>query len=1251
MNFQFKKMSNRLIFWFLIIALLPLTIISILNYKERTERIRDREFNKLIAIRELKIKTIEGWLNEIFNDIKTMTQDPEILALKNLFDTGEVDRNGDSVIESVKRTLNSFVRNHERYREIFIINPVSCRIEISTHMEFEGEDRCDNLYYTETLRTRKIYIKDIFYSKNLNTPSMTVSSPLFDHNHPSGDRISGVLVVRINLEHSVWDTLLDDSGLGKTGETLIVNKDSIVLNRLRLASEREPLTLKTAALPALLASQGKKGVIRGVDYRGKEVLAAYGYLPRTQWGFVVKQDLKEINAPIRMMLWNFVLLISCSAIAVWLVAVFLSRILTKPVLEMTEVSRKIREGDMTARNVYRTSDELGFLSQSFNEMADSIQFHMEAQSAVSEISDILSVTDDMNTLTWKLIEKLMEVTDSQMAAFYALNEERSQFNLLASIGVAHEAVKPFHAKSFEGEFGKTLSTQKISCLHDIPEDTVFKFRTFTGDMMPKEMITIPIVVQERVAAIISLASIKKYSEKSVEIINNPWTYALNTSFANLMANEETRRLANELGEKNRELRSQAAQLYSQTEELERQSGELRRKNLELEIKSRQVEEANRLKSQFLSNMSHELRTPLNSVLALSRVLMMQTKEKISTDELNYLRIIERNGKNLLALIEDILDLSKIEAGRMDVVPKLFSPHLTVEAIVESHEPIARDKGISIHSELTKDFPKIKSDETRVYHVLQNIIGNAVKFTEQGYVTISGKWDEEKIYIKVKDTGIGISKKYLPHIFDEFRQVDGSLARKFEGTGLGLAIADKTANMLGGGISVESVPGTGSEFTLMLPISWQGADLPVYEPDKAALYTDMESKGKTILVVDDDPHSLAMIANSLIQEGYDTITANSGKEALNLAQTNTLFAITLDIFMPEMDGWEVLQGLKKNPKTRNIPVVIVSIADDKETGLALGAVGYVTKPVVKEELISEIKKIGRPEEFPVGEYTVLVVEDDDFQRMEMARIIEAEGMNVICAENGAHCIKLLQDTVPNIIILDLIMPEMDGFSALDSIRSDPATCGVPVIIVTAKDLTDDDMKKLCGNVSSVLTKRGGMPLESLIDQIINILAGIEGSKGPVENPQEVFGIIKEKEPTFKKREQAQTSMAGGHKRKHSILVVEDNPDNMVAIKAVLHDRYDIAEVTDGEEALIAVVSEHPDLILMDISLPKIDGMAVVKNMRQNKESRNIPVIALTARAMKGDMEHILEGGCDDYISKPFDPEELLSKVEKHLRERK
>ncbi len=523
-----------------------------------------------------------------------------------------------------------------------------------------------------------------------------------------------------------------------------------------------------------------------------------------------------------------------------------------------------------------------------------------------------------------------------------------------------EIMEYYDPTNLEGEFGAAIATQKISHIKDIPEDTVFKFRTFAGAMLPREIMSIPVTVGGIVTAIISLASIKKYSTECLEIFSQPWVLGLNTAFSNLMANEETRRLANELRDINDELESQARMLKAQTKELIRKSDELQNQNVELELKRREVEEANRLKSQFLSNMSHELRTPLNSVMALSRVLIMQTKEKLSEEEASYLKIIERNGKNLLALINDILDLSKIEAGRVTVNPRVFSPRATVENIIENLLPLASEKGIQLGFEVEEDFPRVETDEERLYQILQNIIGNAVKFTDKGGVTVSGKYDSENIYISVADTGIGIPEEHLVHIFEEFRQIDGSSSRKFEGTGLGLSIALKSARMLGGDISVESVIERGSTFVLTLPLAWKGQE-PIYEPEPIKPHPEIKPERKTILVVDDDPEAANMISTSLLKEGYNIIAATSGKEAVKLAERYSPFAITLDILMPDMDGWEVLQTLKNTPDTKDIPVIIVSVteeAEDRETGFALGAAGYITKPVDRDLLISEIRKIVR-----------------------------------------------------------------------------------------------------------------------------------------------------------------------------------------------------------------------------------------------------------------------------------------------------
>lgn len=1382
----FKSIKTRLAFWFLVVALLPLIIFTMVVYHQRAESIKEIEFEKLLAIRDLKIEQVNTWLDERIGDLKAISEDYLLRDLvESTFKKEKLTQNDTESRSKVRDILYRYAENYKSYEKLFIIDPVSEKIEISTNTVFEGMDRSGHTYLIEPMRTRELYIRGIYYSTLMGKPGMTFSIPIFSNTNPA-KRIIGVLVARIDLEQSLYNLLQDRTAMGKTGETLIVNKDRMALNELRWYN-RAPLRLKLDSKAALLASQGKTGIIEATDYRGEKALVAYGYIPRTQWGFEAKQDLKEIYGPIRKMLSEFLVFFIFSGIAVYVCAIFWSKKMARPILEMTRVSKMIQEGDLSARNQGFNGDELGFLARSFNTMADSLMAQIEIQKTGTDINETMVAASKLEDFRKDLLKKLVDATDSDFGAYYLLNRKSNMFEHFSSIGLNPELLEPFDAAILEGSFGKPLTTKKISHIKEIPEDSVFKFKTFTGTILPKEIIMVPVVIDGRVLAVMCLANINNYSEKSLAILNRVWL-GINTAFSNLLANEVTKKLAVELNSKNMELEAQTGELQAQKDELEQQ-------NVELEIQKRQIEEANRLKSEFLSNMSHELRTPLNSIMALSRVLIMQASQKLSEEEGNYLEIIERNGKNLLALINDILDLSKIEAGRMDVSPKPFSITSCVEMIIDSLEPIAGNKGIVLNKNFPDKFPLVESDELRTHQILQNIIGNAVKFTEQGSVTISACSDAEKVYIDVADTGIGISEKYLSYIFEEFRQVDGSTSRRYEGTGLGLTIAYKAARMLGGDISVKSIPGKGSTFTLTLPIGWQGTP-SVHEPLLMKPVPEIKPAQKTILVVDDDPDIVAMIADNFISEGYNAIRATSGKEAIRLAQTHRPFAITLDIVMPDMDGWEVLQKLKEDPDTKDIPVIIVSVSDDKDTGFALGAMGYVSKPVEKDALISEIYKVGQP-----LMHSIMVVDDSEIERREIARIVEEEGLKAVVADNGSQCIELIKKDPPDVLILDLMMPEMDGFDVVNSIRSDPETSHLPVIVVTAKDLTDEDRKKLSGNVSSVLEKSVATPT-MVLENIKNILGDIEvypkthklketqkvkekqetthrillvednesaiiqvktvlenqgyaidiarggqeaidyvkhtipdgivldlmmpeidgfevlerirGTKATAKIPVLILtakdltpddfaklsanniqqliqkGDIDQQGLSFKvqlmlgaepksqvkplveseKKEEPekvgdqqeknaqpaikkQIGTKGTRKAKPiqgrpTILVVEDNPDNMITIKAVLQNKYHILEAIDGEEGLKTTLAEQPDLVLLDMALPKMDGMTVAKKIKEDKICNEIPIIALTAHAMKGDREKIIAAGCDDYIPKPIDPEGILKKIEDWIK---
>ncbi|MDL1963016.1 MAG: response regulator [Deltaproteobacteria bacterium] len=1105
---QFKSFKTRLTFWFLIVALLPMITIIVIVYNQWTQSIKKNAFSKLGAVRDLKVKQVNTWLDERIGDLRTVSEDLKIRDLEKIFNKTERTQNDIKIIGNTRTTLRSYLKNYRDYQEIFIINQLSGKVEVSTDMSKEDIDMSKNLYFTEPMRTKQVYIKDIYYSKTLNKPFMSFSIPIYCSAH-GGKHITGIMVVRVDLQLTLHDLLLDRTGMGNTGETLLVNKDVIALNKLRWY-DNTSLKLKLRGEPAIQAALGKTGIIEATDYRGEKVLAAYTYIPGTEWGFVSKQDIEEIYAPIQLILREILMLLVISAAVVYIFAFLLARNMVKPLSEMVKVSGRLKEGDLSARNHFKMVDEFGFLARSFDEMADSMAARIFIQQGVSQVGQVMVGAKKMNDFSSEVLKALVKKTGSAFGAFYLRSEEGNRFEHLTSLGVNPELLEPFDVSILEGEFGMALATKKIAHIRDIPEDTVFKFKTFTGTALPKEIITIPIIINDRVMAVICLASLNTYPKDSLKILNQVWQ-GINTGFSNIFATENTRRIAKELRKKNQILQTQSEELQAQSEELETQSEELQQtsdelqaQNVELELQAQQVKDADRLKSEFLSNMSHELRTPLNSVMALSRVLIIQAKDKLSNEEVNYLEIIERNGQNLLSLINDILDLSRIEAGKMDINPKLFPIGSTVEIIIERLEPVVSEKGIYIHQEFADKLPQIESDEILTHQILQNVIGNAVKFTKEGGVTVSANSDAKKVYIRVEDSGIGISEKYLPHIFDEFRQVDGTASRHYEGTGLGLAIAHKAAKILGCELTVESSAGKGSIFTLSMPVKWPGT-ASVSKPLALMKAGEIVPKGKTIT--------------------------------------------------------------------------------------------------------------GKPE----ASNKILIVEDNEATVIQVRQVLESRGYHVDVARGGQEALDYIKRAIPDGIILDLMMPEVDGFEVLKKLSSNQATTGIPVLILTARDLTREDLNKLSSNNIRQMIQKGDVNSEDLLSVIRSML---------------------EAEP----RKQQQTTSA---KKLKTILVVEDNPDNLITIKAVLQNKYNVLEATDGEKGLSMTLKERPDLVLLDMALPVMDGFTVVGKIKEDKTAGHIPVIAMTARAMKGNREKTIRAGCDDYVSKPVDPEKILKKIEKWL----
>ncbi len=912
--FAFKSIKTRLMFWFLFIALTPLLVALVVTYIQRTNVIKNSAFDKLTAIRDLKVDRLEQWLDERFGDLQLMSGNDEIRGLENIFDKKEKSPADIKKLEISGRLLNRYQWKNVSYAEIFIVGANTGLVEISSNTVSQGENKSHDLYFTVPLETGEIYIKDIYYSRTTKKPAMTISLPIFCLTH--NKHIVGILVARIDLHGSLYKILLERVGLGKTGETLIVNKNVVALNELRWY-DNAPLNLQIDAEPALNAAQGKTGITVTTDYRGEEILAAYTYMPKTGWGFICKQDLYELNAPIREMILNFVILFIISAILIYFVSLFIGRAISQPIIKMDIISKKIKDGNFSVRNVVNSRDEVGSLSESINKMTDSLAKRIIVQNGVRDISETLIGQSSIQEFSSALLNQLTQISKSNMSTFYVLNEATSVFEHFTSIGANEELLKSVNPENPEAAFGNALSKKSISYLRDIPEDTISKFQTTAGDAIPKEIIAIPIVVDNIVIALISLVNFHRFSEECYDILEHSWV-SINSFYSNLIANERTRILAENVSKSNLQLEAQKEKLQRTSEELNvslKEAEEARDKidailnsvaeglivtdnsnrvilinhiaeilfkvslkdvvnrsidyaieektlceqvkhtlgkkdagyqfdfklngddddNLRIfrartaRIRSKEGKvsgiittfhdvtrerEVDRMKTEFISTAAHELRTPLTSIQGFSEILL--TREDIKDQEKKkFLSHINKQSTNLAEIVNDLLDISRIEAGKTFVLKKELT--LVGEVIKMVTEPfINRSKTHKFEIVVPKETVEIKVDKDKIEQALKNIIGNAVKYSpDGGKIEIRGELTKENYHVSVKDVGLGMTPEQIEKVFDKFYRADASNTA-IEGTGLGMSIVKYIVEAHGGKVWVESEFGKGTKVFFTIP---------------------------------------------------------------------------------------------------------------------------------------------------------------------------------------------------------------------------------------------------------------------------------------------------------------------------------------------------------------------------------------------------------------------------------------------------
>ena len=740
--------------------------------------------------------------------------------------------------------------------------------------------------------------------------------------------------------------------------------------------------------------------------------------------------------------------------------------------------------------------------------------------------------------------------------------------------------------------------------------------------------------------------------------------------------EELRNTNEELEEQSRRLKESEERLRVQQEELEvtneeleeknellqRQKNELTRGKKEIEVQAQELAVASKYKSEFLSNMSHELRTPLNSLLLLAQSLTENKEGNLSEEQVQSAGIIYRSGTDLLSLINEVLDLARIEAGRMDLrVGPLRAPDLA-EGIRSVFEPVAVQKGLSLTVEVDPQAPQeILTDRQRVEQVIKNLVANAIKFTHNGHVAVeygrpahnidlslSGLHPDEAVSVAVKDTGIGIPQEQQSAIFEAFQQADGSTARKYGGTGLGLSISRELARLLGGEIQLESSPGSGSTFILYLPVSLKadGAD-PERRPTTPAkpnggtqddvslmhvqtavvqqIEDDREALvegDRIVLLIEDDPNFARILRDRCHDKGFKCLAAATGEAGLELAEERLPHGIILDIRLPGIDGWAVLRALKEDTRTRHIPVHIISVEEPSVESLRKGAVGHVGKPLKSEDLEDVFKKL---EEMSEGTpKRVLVVEDDVTMRQRLVELIGEGDVVVDEAATGSQAIDALRAGRYACVILDIGLPDMEGQELLKRLQEDEMVLP-PIIIHTARDLTVEEEMAVREYAASVVLK-DVRSSERLLDEVSLFLHWMvsripETKRRIIRNLHETDELLRDKR----------------------VLVVDDDMRTLFAVSRLLTDRGMRALKAENGERALQILDEEAnvDIVLMDIMMPGMDGYETMAKIRAQERFRKLPMIALTAKAMPKDREQCLEAGANDYITKPVDQQRLIS----------
>jgi CheY-like chemotaxis protein/HAMP domain-containing protein len=963
--------------------------------------------------------------------------------------------------------------------------------------------------------------------------------------------------------------------------------------------------------------------------------------------------------------------------------------LTTQVRAIAEVATAVTQGDLTRSIQVDVRGEVADLKNNINAMIGTLRATTESsreqdwlKTNLAKFSGMMQGQRDLITLGHMLLGELAPLVEAQQALMYVAersgNRGRGTLRLLA--GYAHAPGATPHDLAFgEGLVGQCAAQGRLILLEDVPRGTAY-IESGLLSAPPRSVIVLPVLFEGEVKAVIELASLSRFGRTQrafLEQLSGSIGIVLNTIEASMRTEtllSQSQQLAAELQSQQKELQQTNEDIALKAALLAEQKTEVEAKNLQIEHARRALEEkaaelalTSRYKSEFLANMSHELRTPLNSILILGQQLAENPEENLSNRQVEFAKTIHAAGTDLLHLISDILDLSKIESGTVTVdSEEIPFAHLR-EYLERGFRHEAERRGLEFSVEMSPELGRsLDTDPKRLQQILKNLLSNAFKFTEHGSVRLRARavasgWTPGHavldtagtvVAFEVSDTGIGISPEKQRIVFEAFQQADAGTSRKYGGTGLGLAISREIAGLLGGELRLESTPGEGSVFTLYLPLHYVGEAYPApalhastaaqlaaaanaYEPPTQALEEIPDDRAHilpgdpVLLVIEDDPRYASVLRDLARSRGFKVLVANRGAEGLRLVREYHPTAITLDVFLPDMLGWTVLARLKQDSDIRHIPVQIVTTGEERHQSIERGAFSYLAKPSDTESIEAALQRI--------REYTLprvkrlLVVEDDPAERMSIEALIRHDDIAIDTVDSGNAALDALDVGGYDCVLLDLRLPDMTGFELLDRLQERPALHDVPVVVFTGKELSAAEDQRLRKAAKSVVIKGVESP-ERLLDETALFLHRV------------IADLPEDKRRMVQRLHESDDAL-----RNKRVLVVDDDVRNIFALSSVL-ERHGIEVVTagTGAEAVDKVaIDADIDLVLMDIMMPGMDGYDTIRAIRSTPDARTLPIVALTARAMKGDREKCLEAGASDYLAKPVVTDQLLGVLRQWL----